>query len=79
MSAAKEAGVNRVALDPNRIENARRRVASALRTAHYHERQAAAEYAKVAQLVRTWGLCPEPDESDGFCCNNPLECQGRQP
>jgi len=48
--------------------------------AAYHEAQAANERAKAALLIHTWQLCPKfGSGEDGFCCNDPVNCQGRQP
>ena len=46
----------RVRLEADRVEAAKRRAATALAVARHHERQAAGERAKAAQLARTWGF-----------------------
>lgn len=48
--------VNRTVLDPSRVENAERRVRSALQTAAYHAQQAQANRVAAEALCRTWGL-----------------------
>lgn len=61
----------------------RKSVYSRLRTykeeVEYHMGQVVAANAKATLLIRTWELCPQPNELDGFCCQDPENCQGRQP
>lgn len=72
--------LDREALDPKRVENARRRVQSALAAAAFHETQAAACYARANTIIRSWRLCPhDGQDQHGFCCGNPDNCLGRQP
>lgn len=51
--------VDRVALDPKRVENARRRARTALLAARHFEQQARAERAKIKVLANTWGFTVE--------------------
>jgi hypothetical protein len=53
---------NRPALDPARIETAKRRARAALAVAKHHNTQAAAERAKAEQLARVWGFIVDGDE-----------------
>lgn len=48
--------IDRPALDPERVENAKRRARTHLLAARHHERSARVERAKVASLAHTWGF-----------------------
>lgn len=48
--------VDRVELDPKRVENARRRARAHLLAARSAERTARTERAKIAVLANTWGF-----------------------
>lgn len=50
------AAAKRIRLDPDRVEDAKRRARAAALVAQHHERMAAAERARVAILARTWGF-----------------------
>jgi hypothetical protein len=45
-------------LDPRRQNTAAERARTALRSAKYHDNQAAVERAKVRSLAHIWELCP---------------------
>lgn len=49
-------------LDPERVRAALRRRDEALRNARYHDKRAAAERAKAAQIENTWSLEPAGDD-----------------
>lgn len=46
--------------------------------AEYHDAQVIQARSKAALLIHTWQLCPRRGE-DGFCCQDPENCQGKQP
>lgn len=48
--------VDRPALDPARVENAKRRARTALLAARHHEQAARSERAKIKVLANTWGF-----------------------
>lgn len=51
--------VDRPALDPKRVETAKRRARAHILSARHHERAARVERAKVAALAHTWGFDPK--------------------
>jgi len=53
-----------MALDPSRVENAKKRARAKLRDAKYHDGQAAASRAAAAQLARTWGFVIGSDDEE---------------
>lgn len=65
------AAATRIRLDRNRQQTALRRIRTAREILKHHESMAAAERGKIAQLVRTWELCP----GSSPCCLNPEACE----
>jgi hypothetical protein len=63
-------------IDQHRLQSALARIKIAIDDAEYHDSMAAAARAQAMTLTRTWELCREAAMT-GFCCGNPLDCQGR--